>query len=499
MTEMRQVLSLKQTLQLVMTPQLQQAIKLLQLSRLELNDLISHEMLENPVLEETLDSKSSEDDHTTSEKMEEKSEQLANRLERSEKVEEVKGADGANDIDWEKYLENYGSYIPVGGGVRRGQDDLPSFENILSKKTSLTDHLIWQLRMAALDEREQAIGAQIIMSLSPDGYFEADDEDKLAGRSAVDALARTIDEPVERIERVLKTIQKFDPVGVAARDLRESLLIQAKHMGIENGLVYAIVESHLPLVERKNFQSIARALKVSKEQVIDAVRIISQLEPKPGRVYAEDEPQYITPDIYVYKVADDYAIVLNEDGMPKLRVSRYYKQALSESIKGGETRNYIQDKLRSAVWLIRSIHQRQRTIYRVTESIVKFQRDFFDKGIAHLKPLVLRDVADDVGLHESTVSRVTTNKYVHTPRGIYELKYFFNSSISRVVGDDVASESVKDRIRKIVSEENPKKPFSDREIVDILKRNNINIARRTVAKYREMLGILPSSKRKKMF
>ncbi len=499
MTEMRQVLSLKQTLQLVMTPQLQQAIKLLQLSRLELNDLISHEMLENPVLEETLETRSGDSDDSTSEKLEAKSEELANRMERSEKVEEVKGAEGANDIDWEKYLENYGSYIPVGGGIRRGQDDLPSFENILSKKTSLTDHLMWQLRMSSLDERDQAIGAQIILSLSPDGYFEADDEDRLAGRTAAQSLARTIDEPEERIERVLKTIQKFDPVGIAARDLRESLLIQARHMEIENGLVYAIIESHLGLVERKNFQAIARALKVSKDQVIDAVRIIAQLEPKPGRVYTEEEPQYITPDIYVYKVGDEYAIVLNEDGMPKLRVSKYYKQALSESVKGGETRNYIQDKLRSAVWLIRSIHQRQRTIYRVTESIVKFQREFFDKGIAHLKPLVLRDVADDVGLHESTVSRVTTNKYVHTPRGIYELKYFFNSSISRVVGDDVASESVKDRIRQIVSEENPQKPFSDREIVDILKKNNINIARRTVAKYREMLGILPSSKRKKMF
>ena len=304
---------------------------------------------------------------------------------------------------------------------------------------------------------------------------------------------------IEAVERVLKVMHTFDPVGVAARDLRESLLVQARHLGVGNGLVYAIIESHLPHVERKNYQAIARALKVPKEEIYEAVKAIGQLEPKPGRFFTEEEPQYITPDIYVQRVADEYVIVLNEDGMAKLRVSPYYRKALAEAKRGGETRSYIQDKLRSAVWLIRSIHQRQRTIYRVTESIVKFQREFFDKGIAFLRPLVLRDVADDVGLHESTVSRVTTNKYVHTPQGIYELKYFFNSAISRTVGEDLASESVKAKIRQIVADENQAKPLSDRKIVDMLKEQNIDIARRTVAKYREMLGILPSSKRKQVF
>ncbi len=498
--EIRQVLSLKQTLQLVMTPQLQQAIKLLQLSRLELNDQINQEMLENPILEETLDTREPEaESDSTTEKVEQQAEKVAERVERSEKVEEVHGDTGVNEIDWDKYLENYGSYIPVGGGVRRSADDLPSFESVLTKKTSLADHLLWQLRMSILSECDQAIGAQVILSLNPSGYLEADDEDRLAGKTATQSLAETIDEPVEQVERVLKVVQNFDPVGVAARDLKESLLIQARHLKIDNGLVYAIIESHLQFVERKNFQAIARALKVSTDEIVDAVRLIAQLEPKPGHLYSEDEPQYITPDIYVYKIGDEYAIVLNEDGMPKLRISRYYRKALSEAERGGETRSYIQDKLRSAVWLIRSIHQRQRTIYRVTESIVKFQGEFLDKGIAYLKPLVLRDVAEDVGLHESTVSRVTTNKYVHTPQGIYELKYFFNSSISRMVGDDVASASVKERIRQIVAEEKPAKPLSDRQIVDLLKQGNIDIARRTVAKYREMLGILPSSKRKKMF
>jgi RNA polymerase sigma-54 factor len=358
---------------------------------------------------------------------------------------------------------------------------LPSFENVLTKKTSLTDHLIWQLRLSVLNEREQTIGAEIIMSLNEDGYLVADDEDRLAGRTAVESIAADLKVTTEEVDKVLKVVQTFDPVGVAARDLRESLLTQAKFLKIENGLVYAIIESYLPQVERKNLQAVAKALRVSIEEATEAVKIISQLEPKPGRIYNEEEPQYITPDIFVYRLGEEYLIVLNE------------------AAKGGETRSYIQDKLRSAVWLIRSIHQRQRTIYRVTESIVKHQREFFDKGISFLRPMVLRDVAEDLGLHESTVSRVTTNKYVHTPQGIFELKYFFNSSISRMVGEDVASESVKEKIRQIVSGEDPQKPLSDRQIVDTLREQNIDIARRTVAKYREMLGILPSSKRKKMF
>ncbi len=504
MVELKQVLSLRQTLQLVMTPQLQQAIKLLQLSRLELNDVVRDEMLENPVLEEGMEERDSNDSSTAESESSsaspgQKEEKIAERIERSERVEEVKGDEGINEIDWEKYLENYSSYVPVGGGRERPSEDQPSYENILSKKTSLTDHLLWQLRLSTLSEAEQEIGARLIHALNSDGYLIADDEDRLAGKSAEQSIAETMDHTVEEVERVISVIQNFDPIGVGARNLRESLLIQSRHLEIENGLVYAIIESHLPHLERKNFQAISRALKVSKEEVLEAVKVIAQLEPKPGRAYAEEKPAYITPDIYVYRMAAEFVIVLNEDGLPKLKISSYYRRTLANAKRGDETRSYIQDKLKSAVWLIRSIHQRQRTIYRVTESIVKFQREFFEIGISKLKPLVLRDVAEDLGLHESTVSRVTTNKYVHTPQGIFELKFFFNSGIRRSNGEDVASESVKDKIKKIVSKEDSAKPMSDREIVDILSEQGINIARRTVAKYREMLGILPSGKRKKMF
>jgi len=238
----------------------------------------------------------------------------------------------------------------------------------------------------------------------------------------------------------------------------------------------------------------------SNEEIRMALDIITQLDPKPGRLFSGERPQYISPDIYVYKIGDEYVIMLNEDGLPKLRVNSLYKKALEggKSITA-DTKEFLQEKLRSAIWLIKSIHQRQRTIYKVTESIVKFQRDFLDQGISQLKPLILKDVAEDINMHESTISRVTTNKYVHTPQGVFELKFFFNSAINRVHGDSIASESVKEKIRKIIQEENRRKPLSDKNIVEMLKTEGIDIARRTVAKYREMLGILPSSKRKDPF
>jgi RNA polymerase sigma-54 factor len=251
-------------------------------------------------------------------------------------------------------------------------------------------------------------------------------------------------------------------------------------------------------VETKKYNAIAKDLHVTLEEVVAAIKLLSRLEPKPGRLYSGDEPQYITPDVYIMKVGEAYHTVLNDDGLSKLRISQHYRNVLKNGA-GKEQKEFIQDKLRSAVWLIRSIHQRQRTIVKVTDSIIKFQRDFLDKGIAYLKPLILRDVAEDIGMHESTVSRVTTNKYVHTPQGIYELKFFFNSSISRVGGEDIASEAVKNQIKQIVAREPADKPFSDQKIVEILRSQNVDIARRTVAKYREVLGILPSSKRKRYF
>ena len=253
-------------------------------------------------------------------------------------------------------------------------------------------------------------------------------------------------------------------------------------------------------LERRKYQVIARSLKVPVKDVVEACEVIANMEPRPGRLFSDKEPQYITPDIYVFKVDDEYVVVLNEDGQPKLRVSSFYKTLLSDSsLKSNKAREYIQEKLRSAVWLIKSVYHRQATIVNVMKSIIKFQRDFFDYGPAYLKPLVLRDVAEDIQMHESNISRVTTNKFVHTPHGIFELKYFFNSGISSDDGGAIASESVKNKIMGIIQNEDPRKPYSDQEIANILKEQGVNIARRTVTKYREMKGILSSSKRKRHY
>ena len=491
----------KMTQQLVMTPQLQQAIKLLQLSHMELAEAIHEEMEQNPVLEERSDGDGG-DGEVDDSRGELSSAEASVSGEDVETYGDINSAaqDAPNDatpepssrevdreIDWEAYLESQSYSLPA-SAAGTNTDELPSYEATLSQPTSLLEHLRWQLQMAAMTEEQMAIGMLLAEEINEDGYLSGDGIETVAAQMEVSAGA---------VEDVLREMQQFDPVGVGARSLRECLLIQLSHMGHEDPLVFEIVDKHLQDVERRNLQSIARSLNVASEQVARAVRFISQLEPRPGRLYSDREPQYITPDIYVHKVGDDYVIVLNEDGLPKLRISGYYRQAMQNA--ESNAKSYIQEKLRSAAWLIRSIHMRQRTIYRVMESILKFQRDFFDKGTQHLKPLILKDVAEDVGMHESTISRVTTNKYVHTPQGIFELKYFFNSSINGVGGENIASESVRDHIKSLISSENPKAPLSDQAIVKALGERGINIARRTVAKYREMLKIPSSSKRKQLY
>lgn len=476
--ELKQSLNLSQ--QLIMTPQLQQAIKLLQLSRLELLETIYQEMETNPVLEEQGVVENEEEVSLDEEKLE-------NEEDSSPLAEVDVEGPPQEELDWEAYISEYN----MGWAETPYEDrDVPQFENITSTKTNLYSHLMWQLNMSNFDEAQKEIGLHIIGNITEDGYLDI----------TVEELARNTGYPVEKVEETLKLIQTFDPVGVGARDTRECLLIQARFQGLQGTLVEKILMDHLKDLEDKKYENIAKRLGVSMDEVITAVSIIRGLEPKPGRSYSDEETIYVSPDIYVFKVGDDYEIVLNEDGLPKLRINAYYKDVLSRKDSLPDSvRSYIQEKLKSAAWLIKSIHQRQRTIYKVTESIVRFQRDFFDNGITHLKPLVLRDVAEDIQMHESTISRVTTNKYVYTPQGLFELKFFFNSAISSVDGDAVASESVKEHIRNIIKMENKQKPYSDQEIADILKKLNINVARRTVAKYRESMGILPSRKRRKPF
>ncbi len=474
--ELRQQLKLTQ--QLIMTPQLQMAIKLLQLSRLELMETIRTELEENPALEEI-------QDNTAAEQLVEQTEDLTEQApaEKEVTIEEKL----QQDIDWSNYLDEYNT--PGRTHFESEDRDTPRFESFIARKESLNDHLLWQFIMTKPNKEEERIASLIIGNLNKDGYLVVSAEE----------IAEMSGSPLEKVERTLSVMQSFDPVGVCARDLRECLLIQANHLGFENTIVTEIISNHLPNLEKKNYKAICKALKKSMDEVVSAVNVIKSLEPKPGREYSEETPQYINPDIYVYKLDNDFVIMLNDDGMPKLRVNSFYKSSITGGKKiSNDAEDYIQDKMRSAAWLIKSIHQRQKTIYRVMESILQFQREFFEKGIAHLKPMVLRDVAQDIGMHESTISRVTANKYAFTPQGIFELKYFFNSSIRRSHGGAIASASVQDKIRQIISSEDPKKPYSDDKIAQLLKKDEIHIARRTVAKYREMLKVLPSNKRKQI-
>ncbi|HEX5656549.1 MAG TPA: RNA polymerase factor sigma-54 [Polyangiales bacterium] len=492
--EIKQQLRLSQ--QLVMTPQLQQAIKLLQMSRMELVDMVRDELMENPVLEDTGDQAEGVRADRTEQNLERSEintiDQQISADDRAVGLENKAGEKKADEIDWERYLENHAMQAPLPSFRGGMEDEMPSYEATATRAEDLGDHLTWQIRMADLLDEEKAFALLTVGNLDEAGYLrvegltEAEIVPKLAGEAGLDA---------EDAEEVLKIIQRMDPIGVASRNLRECLLIQAEHLDLDP-LVVSVLTDHLGNLEKRNYQAIAKALKVTVEEIYDVAQAIAELEPRPGRNFVTEEARYITPDVEVIKVGDEYFVRANDDGMPRLKISNFYRAAMQGDPKAKE---YIQGKLRSAQWLIRSIDQRRKTIVRVTECIIEKQREFFDKGIEYLKPMILRDVAEAVGMHESTISRVTSNKYVNTPQGLYELKFFFNSAIRREHEDDIASESVKQAIKKIIGDEDQREPHSDQKIVEILAQGDIVIARRTVAKYREMLGILSSSKRKKYF
>ncbi|MCU0581343.1 MAG: RNA polymerase factor sigma-54, partial [Syntrophales bacterium] len=410
-------------------------------------------------------------------------------LQNLERPGELTGeGDGKDEFDWNSYLEDYG---PVGANYDHRDSENPSWDNVLTSLPSLSDHLTWQLKLSRLTADEMRVGEQIIGNLDPNGYLAV----------TLEELAELLSLDVPFIETVLRKIQEFDPPGIAARNLQECLLIQAKVVDPSNQALEAIIRDHLKDLEKKNYVNITRKLKIPLAEVLRLVGMISSMDPKPGSVFNQERVQPIVPDVYVVKQGSDYKVVLNEDGMPRLRINNLYKEVmggLKKGAKAEEGKQYVRERVQSATWLIKSIEQRQKTVEKVAQSIVEYQRDFFDRGINYLKPLVLKQVADDVEMHESTISRVSTNKYMLTPRGIFELKYFFSSSIQTVNGEDIASKSVKEKIRKIISEEDGQKPLSDQDIVKRLKAAGITIARRTVAKYREMLGILPSSRRKKV-
>ena len=471
-----QKLHTKLVQKLILTPSLQQAIKLLPMSTLELADLLNQEMVENPLLEEV-----------PTEEL-----QPAEQQQQQEKAE-APAADKPDTWDDADYEYFFGDYLDDGYRSRTPSEvkELPPIENTLSTAASLSDHLLWQLSLQTTDEKLKEIGGAIIGNLDDDGYLVA----------SVEEIAAMGDWPVGEVEKALQHIQSFDPVGVAARDLQECLWLQIRLLGLEGTPTEKIVTEHLRLLQNHQIPEIARKLACSIEDLKEHVEIIRNLDPKPGSRYNPSQSQYVIPDVYVMKVEDQYVAALNEEGLPQLRISPVYRRLLDKTAgeNTDETRAYVKDKFRSALWLIKSVDQRQKTIHKVATSIINFQREFLDHGIEHLRPLVLRDVANDIGMHESTVSRVVNNKYMHTPQGVFEMKFFFHSGISSSYGDNVSSVTIKQRIRKIIENEDPRKPLSDSKIVSILQKEGLMLARRTIAKYREELKIPTSNQRKVLF
>ena len=472
--ELRQQLKLTQ--QLVMTPQLQQAIKLLQLSRVELLETVQQELLENPFLEES----SINDDAPSVEQHDES---------REVPKEDVYDKELAKDADWEDYLGEFAS-TPRSSQSREFElaEEISPLEARYAAKPTLDGHLLWQLRLSSLTEEQKGIGEVIIGNLSSAGYLQA----------SIEEVAEMAQVAPEAVLPVLERVQLFDPIGVAARDARECLMVQIKSLNYaRDPILVELVESHLEDLEAKRYKPLLRKFKLDMEELKEYLDIIQSLDPLPGASFGGGEPTYVSPDVFVYKMGDEFVILLNDDGLPQLQLSAMSQMNIGNSDK---EKDYCSEKIRSASWLIKSLYQRQRTLYKVMESIVRHQQPFFEDGVTKLAPLILKDIADDISMHESTVSRITTNKYVATPHGIFELKFFFNSGLELDDGSQVGSESVKALIKKFISEEDTRSPLSDERIGEMLKeRLKVNIARRTVAKYRTALDIPSSSRRKEHF
>jgi RNA polymerase sigma-54 factor len=479
--ELRQQLKLAQ--KLVMTQQLRQAIKLLQLNRLELSDALQAEIEQNPALEEDLSpAESGENPYALNSTIEDTAPQHEAETTDNIKISES----NISDINWEDYANNFDSNFSFAHETPPA--DAPSQFDFISEKPGLLSYLQWQLAHSDLDEQEWEIALFIIGNLNRYGFLEVD------LHKITEATGCSHDDA----EYVLEVIQDLDPPGIAARDVSESLFLQLERLGKGDSLAAEIVLHHLPLLETRNFKALSRVTGRKRPELERAINfIVSELTPYPGLPYAVEDTNYIVPDVYVTKEDGEYTIRLNDDDLPRLKLSSTYQEMLqNDKNLAKESKQYISDKLRSADWFIKSLYQRQRTIYKVMESILRFQYDFFERGPQFLKPLILKDVADDIEMHESTVSRVTSNKYAHTPQGIYELKYFFSTAIPREGEDALAAESIKSMIRQMINEEDKEKPLSDNAIADKLAENNIKIARRTVAKYREQLKILPVKHRR---
>ena len=481
--ELKLTTSLKMSQKLVMTPMLQQAIKLLPLARLELAQQVRQEITENPVLEEIIEEDELKDETETDEEVE-----VAEPKENFEVIDEKnKGEEHTlenPDMDWDTYFQDN---IDRGSSAENYTEQ-PTIETTHQKEPSLQEHLLWQLNLSVDNDRMSFIGTCIIGNINTDGYLNASLND-------IEEISHA-DE--SEVITALKTIQEFEPLGVGARSLQECLKIQAQADDNCTPLLLKLIENYLDRLEERFLAKVSSELNVRIELILEAIKKIKGYNPKPGQTFNSERIDYVVPDIFVIKTENGYDVTLNDDGIPRLRISPYYKNLLKNSVKG-ETKEYLEEKHKSALWFLKSIDQRRQTIHKVGKSIIKLQKEFLDHGFSYLKPMVLKDVAKDIEMHESTVSRITTNKYIDTPQGVFELKFFFHSGIKSYMGNNMSSIRVKNIIKEIIATEDEKKPLTDDEMVKTLTHKNIKIARRTITKYRKELNIPSASKRKRIF
>jgi RNA polymerase sigma-54 factor len=486
------------TQSLVLAPQLQQSLALLQAPTLELKALVEQELQQNPVLEEI-----PEQEMETREKVSESGDDLTSPTDLAEPPEDVKFDAAAERVanepvddfqaEFEKLVQmdqdwrdHFSQTNTVNRSTAEDEEKREFMFNSITVENSLAQHLMEQVRDTDLQGEELAIAELLIGNIDDYGYLKA----------TVEELAASTNLPVEKISSVLKTIQSFEPSGVGARDLRECLLLQLERVGRDTSLEYRIIRDHMEALGRRKMPDIARGTGHSVEEVQEAIARIGRLDPRPGRAFLPVTEQYVTPEVFVVKDGENFTVTTNDEQIPHLRISNVYKDLMSAGENNAEVRNYIREKIRAGKFLIKSLHQRQSTIANIGREIVKRQREFMEKGVAHLKPMTMSQVADVVGVHETTVSRAVSGKYIQTPQGVFEMKFFFTAGLQTASGGDVSNTSVKDMIAEIFRNENTGKPLSDQEVVKMLTAKGITIARRTVAKYRDELGILPSNLRK---
>jgi len=479
--DQRLQLQQKMSQRLIMTPQMQQSIQLLQLSTLELSELLQEEMAENPLLEEEEFTEHADGGADVAEPAQDEDLPVHDLAE-----------SGFIDLDdnWSDYFTDSSDLGQVTSGVSFSSGEEEEIAQQITKEESLKDHLIWQLGVSTSNENEYLAGEYLIDRLNEDGYLSVSIED----------AAEYLNQSVEFVESVLKIIQGFDPPGIGARNLSECLEIQCRNFDIDDDDILEVIRHHLDDLERRRLKEIARALGVTEQHVQEIADIVSSFDPRPGRQYVLTNVEYVTPDVFVERVDGQWQVRVNDEGAPPLRISKKYREMLqNRNGISNEEYDFIKKKFQSAIWLMRNIEQRKQTLFRVANAIVERQKDFLEEGVTALKPLKLRDIADELGIHEATVCRVVNRKYLQTPRGLFELKYFFSTGLDATGREDMSAKSVMEYIRTLIEEEDPRKPLSDQKITEILHRDyNLNIARRTVAKYREKMGLLPTSKRKRV-